>query len=117
MSVTIYSCFGDSTGAYCRGDATASGAPLEYGMAACGPSWPFGTVFRFVETGQEVVCWDRGGAVHDAHLDVWCEYASQRAACLPGIGATAEVEVVGGGGVPARLPATGIGAEVEAMVP
>lgn len=92
--ITVYSCVGDTTGAYCPGDTTASGAPLATGIAACGPSWPFGTVFRFVDTGQTVVCADRGGMVSDAHLDVFCERAWERDLCIPGIGQYAEVEIV-----------------------
>lgn len=93
VRVTVYSCYGDTTGAYCRGDTTASGQPLQEGLAACGFSWPFGTIFRF-DTGQEVVCADRGGMVGDYNLDVWCENASERESCLPGIDSYAEVEVI-----------------------
>ena len=55
---------------------TASGLMPRTGAAACGPSWPFGTVFVLPEDvevlglPEVVVCMDRGGAVGDNHLDI-----------------------------------------------
>lgn len=58
---------------------TASGAPVMEGItAACGPSYPFGTVF-VVETLGPRVCLDRGSAVGDGDLDV---YTHDRKAAL-----------------------------------
>lgn len=55
---------------------TASGIMVRRGIAACGPSWAFGTVLVLPAWVREhglprvVVCLDRGGLVSDRHLDV-----------------------------------------------
>jgi 3D (Asp-Asp-Asp) domain-containing protein len=49
---------------------TASGAHTAPGIAACGPSWAFGTLF-ILPDGTTLICRDRGGAVTDRHLDRW----------------------------------------------
>lgn len=110
VSVTVFSCWNDTTGAYACEPKVRAGAcgyvlnPGEVGpgvtepslYAAAGPSWPCGTVFRFVETGQEVIVADYGNPyyVHDRALDVYCYDAMNRAMCLPGIGDRALVEVL-----------------------
>ncbi len=48
----------------------ASGFYTHPGVAACGPSFPFGTRI-LLETGRLVECWDRGGLITDAHVDIW----------------------------------------------
>jgi 3D (Asp-Asp-Asp) domain-containing protein len=47
----------------------ASGLYTREGYAACGPSYPFGTVF--IIDGRGYICQDRGGAITDGHLDLW----------------------------------------------
>jgi hypothetical protein len=108
VSVTVYGCLNDGTGAYaCQPGAKAGacGYVLNPGVVgpgvtepsafiAAGPSWPCGTEFMFVETGQVVTVGDRGGLVHDYHADAWCYDGANRAACLPGIGPSAVVEVI-----------------------
>jgi 3D (Asp-Asp-Asp) domain-containing protein len=47
----------------------ASGLYTREGYAACGPSFPFGTVFIIGD--RAFVCQDRGGAITDGHLDLW----------------------------------------------
>jgi 3D (Asp-Asp-Asp) domain-containing protein len=48
---------------------TASGQQTREGVAACGPSFPYGT---YLLVGAKwVVCQDRGGAITDGHLDLW----------------------------------------------
>lgn len=49
---------------------TASGRMVAPGTVACGPSYPFGTVFDIVGVGR-MTCWDRGGGIRDHMLDVW----------------------------------------------
>jgi hypothetical protein len=104
FNITVYSCLNDSTGAYACTPLQAAGAcgfvlnpgatgpgvdaPSLY--VACGPSWPCGQEF-VLSTGQRVICGDRGGMVHDRHLDAWCFDARNREMCLPGIGPTVEV--------------------------
>lgn len=104
MSVTVYGCSNDGTGAYACEAGVPAGAcgailnPGEVGpgvtapslYVAAGPSWPCWTEF-LLDTGQRVIVADRGGLVGDTHLDAWCFDASQRETCLPGIGATVEV--------------------------
>lgn len=51
---------------------TASGLHTAPGTLACGPSYPFGTIFHVPGYGW-AVCVDRGGAITDAHLDLWME--------------------------------------------
>lgn len=108
VNTTVYGCKNDMTGAYaCESEvkAGACGYVLNPGdegpgvtgpslYVAAGPSWPCGTVFRFVETGQEVIVADRGRKVHDWHLDAYCFNAANRAMCLPGVGGRAVVEVI-----------------------
>jgi 3D (Asp-Asp-Asp) domain-containing protein len=48
---------------------TASGEPVRDGIAACGPSIPFGTVAIFDDGIQ--VCKDRGRLITDSHWDRW----------------------------------------------
>ncbi len=67
-------CLTVSVSAYTNADGaghgiTASGVRTREGMAACGPSFPFGTVF--VVQGKPYACMDRGGLVTDGHLDLW----------------------------------------------
>jgi hypothetical protein len=106
-TVTVYSCLNDTTGAYACQSGVPAGAcgyilnpgaegpgvtgPSLY--VAAGPSWPCGTVFE-LSTGQRVIVADRGGMVHDGHLDAYCFDAKNRAMCLPGIGASVGVRVV-----------------------
>lgn len=73
MSVTFY--LPDAGGI--NGDAiTADGSEAQIGLAACGPRYPFGTVFEIMvdmsEYGvpQTVECRDRGGAVGHYNLDL-----------------------------------------------
>jgi 3D (Asp-Asp-Asp) domain-containing protein len=66
-----------SVSAYCDVGITNSGTWVRPGITACGPSYPFGTVFA-IQDGPVVVCADRGGLVTDRHLDIWmpsCEDA------------------------------------------
>ena len=58
-----------SISAYSDYGITASGALTRPGVAACGPSYPFGTFF--LVAGQWFMCLDRGGLVTDGHLDLW----------------------------------------------
>ena len=73
MSVTFY--LPDAGGI--NGDMhTADGSEARIGLAACGPRYPFGTVFEIMidmsEYGvpQTVECRDRGGAVGHYNLDL-----------------------------------------------
>ena len=66
---TILACVTLSVSAYADHGIAASGAWTRQGVAACGPSYPFGTVF--VVRTRAYVCMDRGGLVTDGHLDVW----------------------------------------------
>ena len=75
------------TGYYCeydggfRGDGggfcghMANGEIVHTGAAACGPSYPFGTVME-IEGYGEVVCKDRGGAISDGNIDVFTPKSS-----------------------------------------
>ena len=58
-----------SVSAYADHGYTASGAWTRQGVAACGPSFPFGTMF--LVAGKWYACMDRGGLVTDGHLDLW----------------------------------------------
>jgi hypothetical protein len=106
-TVTVYSCLNDTTGAYACDPGVPAGAcgyvlnpgaegpgvtePSLY--VAAGPSWPCGTEF-LLATGQRVIVADRGGMVHDRHLDAYCFDAKNRETCLPGIGASVGVKVL-----------------------
>ena len=108
MTASVFSCLFDSTGAYACEPGVEAGACPGYVLnpgsegpgvtgpslyVAAGPSWPCGTRFRLA-TGQEVIVADRGGMVHDRHLDFYCFDATKREMCLPGIGASVEVMVM-----------------------
>jgi hypothetical protein len=108
MSITVFSCRNDTTGEYACEPGVFAGACPGYVLnpgtegpgvtgpslyVAAGPSWPCGTEFE-LSTGQRVIVADRGGKVHDRHLDAWCLDANNREMCLPGIGASVEVMVV-----------------------
>jgi hypothetical protein len=77
MSVSVYT---PGANTISGGDTTASGKRVHDLHAACGPAYPFGTVFEVVgptagllrEHGiaTRVVCEDRGSAVGNAHLDI-----------------------------------------------
>ena len=49
---------------------TASGRRVEWGTVACGPGYPFGTVFEVPGVGR-MTCWDRGGGVANHMIDIW----------------------------------------------
>lgn len=76
--ITGYYCVYDS-GYYGDGGGfcghMANGTDVHDGAAACGPSYPLGTVFAIGGYGQ-VVCEDRGGAIGDDHIDVFTYYSS-----------------------------------------
>jgi 3D (Asp-Asp-Asp) domain-containing protein len=67
LSVSAYV---NETGAPPFAGLTASGAYTAPGVAACGPSFPFGMVF-YVPGHGAVICLDRGGAITDKHLDLY----------------------------------------------
>lgn len=112
-SVTLFSCEHDGTGRYACTPGVPAGAcgyvlnpavnpdgshvgpgvtsPSLY--VAAGPSWPCGTRFR-LGNGQVVIVGDRGGKVHDFHVDAYCVDAWDRETCLPGIEASTTVEVL-----------------------
>lgn len=72
VELTVYTCLGDSTGAYCPGGAEmACGGDVHRGAAACGWQWECGQRFRIIGDPQGMVytCLDRGGAV--TGIDVW----------------------------------------------
>lgn len=52
---------------------TASGAQTAPGICACGPAYPFGTLFIPLDPAPHVayVCQDRGGAIRDGMIDIW----------------------------------------------
>jgi len=107
MNITVYSCLNDTTGAYACVPGIPAGAcgyvlnPGSEGpgvtgpslYVAAGPSWPCGTEF-VLATGQRVIVADRGGMVHDTHLDAYCFDAKKREMCLPGIGPSVGVKVL-----------------------
>lgn len=75
------SAYWDGDGMYPFG-ITASGVPTAPGIVACGPAFPFGTLFVSVDGDMPHAadrCFDRGGAIHDGRIDVWME---SRAAAL-----------------------------------
>jgi len=53
------------------GNVAASGALLREGDCACGPGYPFGTIFVLPD--RVVICRDRGGAITDGHIDIWTD--------------------------------------------
>lgn len=53
----------------CNG-ITASGKPVQWGLAACGREHAFGTVFEVPGLGV-FACYDRGGGVHNNLLDIY----------------------------------------------
>lgn len=60
-------------GGFCN---TMSNGEKPYnGAAACGPSYPFGTVF-YIEGYGNVVCKDRGGGISDSRIDVFSQTSS-----------------------------------------
>lgn len=67
-----YGFFGDG-GGFCG--LMADGINTHDGAAACGPSYPLGSIFEIEGYGQ-VVCEDRGGGVGDNHIDVFTYYSS-----------------------------------------
>ncbi len=67
MSVSAYS---NANGAPPFAGLTASGYYTRPGYCACGPSYPFGTMFYIPGHGA-VVCADRGSATTDGHIDIW----------------------------------------------
>jgi 3D (Asp-Asp-Asp) domain-containing protein len=68
MSVSAYT---NAGGAPPYQGLTASGVQTVPQTVACGPSYPFGTVF--IIDGRGYICQDRGGAITDGHLDLWME--------------------------------------------
>jgi 3D (Asp-Asp-Asp) domain-containing protein len=53
----------------CNG-ITSSGRRVQWGLAACGRAYPFGTVFEVHGLGF-FACYDRGGGVHNDLLDIY----------------------------------------------
>lgn len=68
LSVSAYT---DASGVLPWG-ITASGVKTRDGICACGPSYPFGSLF-ILPDGRVLECQDRGGAITDGHLDMWCD--------------------------------------------
>lgn len=113
FTATVFGCLNDGTGAYaCQPGVPAGacgyvlnpalqadGSHVGQGVTepslyvAAGPSWPCGTRFR-LGNGQVVIVADRGGKVHDFHVDAYCVDAWDRETCLPGIEASTTVEVL-----------------------
>ena len=71
MHVTGYRICDSSIAAVkaCNG-RTASGKPAQWGLAACGREFDFGTVFEVPDLGF-FACYDRGGGVHNNLLDIF----------------------------------------------
>jgi 3D (Asp-Asp-Asp) domain-containing protein len=69
MRLLLFIAITVSVSAYSDVGYTASGAWTEHGIVACGPSYPFGTIF--IIQGEPYVCMDRGGLVTDGHVDKW----------------------------------------------
>jgi soluble P-type ATPase len=77
MSVSVYA---PGANEYQGGLMSASGKTIQDGHAACGFSFPFGTVFEVTGSvadelkkrgiSTRVACADRGGAVKDWNLDI-----------------------------------------------
>ena len=61
--------YDNSTGAWPYQGMTASGRYADATTIACGSGFPLGT--RFLIDGALKVCWDRGPAISDKHIDVW----------------------------------------------
>jgi 3D (Asp-Asp-Asp) domain-containing protein len=59
-----------SVSAYAVSGKTTSGKQTRPGVCACGPSYPFGTIFIVPELGV-FVCQDHGSKVGDSNLDIW----------------------------------------------
>jgi len=59
-----------SVSAYVISGETASGKHTAPGVCACGPSYPFGTIFLVPKLGV-FVCQDHGSKVGDRNLDIW----------------------------------------------
>ncbi len=59
-----------SVSAYAVSGETASGKHTMPGVCACGPSYPFGTIFVVPKLGV-FVCQDHGSKVGDGNLDIW----------------------------------------------
>ncbi|MFN8472413.1 MAG: 5'-nucleotidase C-terminal domain-containing protein [Anaerolineae bacterium] len=71
MRVTNYHTCDNTIRPFKRCDGiTASGLPVQVGVAACGRAYPFGTVFEIPDVGL-VACYDRGGGVGNSLIDVW----------------------------------------------
>lgn len=71
VTLTFYTCVGDSTGAYCG--TMASGQPVHRGAAACGYAWEMGQRFRILRDpnpGTIYTCLDRGGGPN-LWVDLW----------------------------------------------
>lgn len=69
--VTAYTSCDASIAAVKKCDGiTASGRYVEWGTAACGRQWPFGTKVLVPGTGV-FTCWDRGGGIGNGHVDLW----------------------------------------------
>jgi 3D (Asp-Asp-Asp) domain-containing protein len=69
----------------------ANGVNTHAGAAACGPSYPLGTVFN-IEGYGEVTCEDRGGGIGDDHIDVFTYYSSGLAAIPTGTREVSQVK-------------------------
>lgn len=73
MTITVYV---PRAGGINGGGLTAMGVAPHYGFAACGPRYPFGTIFEILESmapwalPQVVVCADRGRAIGNHNLDL-----------------------------------------------
>lgn len=67
LSVSAYT---NLSGARPHKGLMASGQYTRPGVAACGPSYAFGTLF-ILPDGTIVVCLDRGTEITDKHLDIW----------------------------------------------
>ena len=68
VTVSVSS-YWDGSGAPPYQGLTASGVQTGPQTCACGPRYPFGTVF--IVDGVVYVCQDRGSAITDGHLDLW----------------------------------------------
>lgn len=68
--ISHYLCEGDETGQYCPlGNLTASGIPVEPGVAACSPEL---LETRLSIAGTGFLCADTGGAIGPGIIDIWC---------------------------------------------
>lgn len=57
--------------AYCLVGIAAGGGVVGPGLAACGPSDPFGTQYCFPYSNICWECQDRGELIEDGELDIW----------------------------------------------